>query len=280
MNILAKTLHRFSKWFLRRILTISKLRSWIAFELRQHYYEAFEVVVPLSHGLKWPVNFWESWASFGFIFFGGEYSRAFREMPTPARWIDLGCYAGHFSLYVAQLRGDQGLDDFGEALLIDADSRATLAVNKLISANQLESNWTFLRGAISRQSGRLRFAERSFMTSSLSTDALEHEGVVEVDVITAADILKAFPPPYDLIKIDIEGGEYDFLLGYSDVLEHTEYLLIEWHAWHPGGGGEAQVRTLVEGRGFNFVAEVLAPIEVQHRSASLNSGVLLFRRVR
>jgi hypothetical protein len=80
------------------------------------------------------------------------------------------------------------------------------------------------------------------------------------------------------VKIDIEGGEYDFLLAYSEVLASTNFLLIEWHGWHSGGGGEAQIRAMAEERGFLFVSEVLAPTDAEHRSAERKSGVHLYRR--
>lgn len=280
MNNPLRALSQPLKWVLRRFLANPAFRRRIVFELRQNYYGDFECLVPLGHGLQCPITFWEAWASFGFIFFEGEYARAFKEMQPPSRWIDLGCYAGHFSLYIAQLRAQRGFSGFGEAFLVDADSRTEGAVQKVLRVNRFDSKWSFLKGAISREMGRVSFVERSFMTSSLSSDATDRKGVVEVDVIAPAQILSAFPPPYDLIKIDIEGGEYDFLLAYSEVLARTEYLLIEWHGWHSGGGGEAQIRALAEDRGFLFVCEVLAPREVQHRAAAENSGVHLYRRAR
>ena len=53
--------------------------------------------------------------------------------------------------------------------------------------------------------------------------------------------MRLLPPPYDLVKIDIEGAEADFLRAYPKVLSATRHLLMEWHSWHTGGGGPEQL---------------------------------------
>jgi FkbM family methyltransferase len=278
MNHPLRRLQELLKWPLRRLLAIPALRSSVAFELRQRYFNELECKLPIGDGLACPIQFWEASSSLGHIFFEGEYARAFDNIPLPRRWLDIGCYAGYFSLYVAWRRQLEGQVGRGEAFLVDADSRTVAAVEELLRVNQLAGKWSFHRGAIARESERPRFVERSFMTSSLESIVGDSEDIVEVPVISAADILRMFPPPYDLVKVDIEGGEYGFLLEYADILTQTKFLLIEWHAWHPGGGGESQIRSMSEERGFTFVSEVLAPIDAGHRTGAQSSGVHLYRR--
>src|SRR6186713_1284062 len=90
--------------WLRTILGWNWLRKRVAFALRQSYYEAFEIRVPLVAGLTAPVVSQEAWLSFSEIFLQGEYAAVWRAVPLPDRWIDLGCHAGYFSLYCEQQR--------------------------------------------------------------------------------------------------------------------------------------------------------------------------------
>jgi hypothetical protein len=51
----------------------------------------------------------------------------------------------------------------------------------------------------------------------------------------------------DLLKIDIEGAEMDFLRSHSLFLERVDAIVIEWHNWITSLPG---VRRLLEQRGF------------------------------
>jgi hypothetical protein len=65
--------------------------------------------------------------------------------------------------------------------------------------------------------------------SSLAASGDEKSNCREVPVLDAEQICAMFPPPYDLVKLDIEGAEWDFLSGYRSVLDHTRFVLMEYH---------------------------------------------------
>src|SRR5207245_2749382 len=106
--------------------------------------------VPLGHGLVCPIDRWETWSTFGAIFFENEYARAFSFLPPPDRWVDIGCYSGFFSLYLVWLRARQGLSGECRALLIDADSRWRTSIKRLCALNHLENSFVFKHGVIAR----------------------------------------------------------------------------------------------------------------------------------
>jgi hypothetical protein len=62
--------------------------------------------------------------------------------------------------------------------------------------------------------------------------------------------MKKLAPPYDLVKIDVEGAEYDFLLPYNEILSSTNSLIIEWHSWHRGGRSVLEIQKIVQSYGF------------------------------
>lgn len=160
---------------LHGLLRVPALRSRVIFEIRQRYYSELEVVVPLGHGLQCPISSSEHLCSFTEVFFAKEYEDTWRKIPLPTRWLDLGCHAGYFSLYVAWLRRQQRLAAPCAALLVDADSRCGPAVHKLITLNGL-SGLAFEHGAVSRKPGKLRFYKRGFMSSAAAGLGGEHGG--------------------------------------------------------------------------------------------------------
>ncbi|WP_218081034.1 FkbM family methyltransferase [Anthocerotibacter panamensis] len=271
-------LRRVAKSPLNALLNQPEIRRRMIFDLKHRYHADLDVTVPLGAGFTCPVYFPEAWYSFTEIFLGDEYTPVFQRVPLPQRWLDLGCHAGYFSLLVAWLRARQGLSPEIQALLVDGDSRVGPAVERLIAVNSLHTQMHFRQGLISRKPGVHYFTERGVMSSSVS----ELEGgageVKAVSTLSAADLMAALPPPYDLVKIDVEGSEYDFLLDYQPVLAQTRYLLLEWHSWHAGGGGVQQIHDLAQEQGFTLIGDVVEAHDVPVGGKTQQCGVTLYLR--
>jgi hypothetical protein len=58
---------------------------------------------------------------------------------------------------------------------------------------------------------------------------------------------------FDLIKCDLEGAEWDFIIHYSSLLKNSKFLVMEWHSWHHGGGGIVQIEKKLKDLGFNIL---------------------------
>ena len=167
-----------------------------------------------------------------------------------------------------------------EALLVDGDGRVAPQIRRVAERNNAVGRIRFEHGAVSRAAGPLRFIERECMASGPTDNpASANEGVVrEVPVVKPSRILELLPPPYDLIKVDIEGGEYDLLTGYQDVLKHTDNMLFEWHSWHGGGGGLPQLKSLAADLGFTRQQEFKTPHQAPTMGTHAECGVLLLQR--
>lgn len=263
---------------LRALLALGFVRRRIIFELRQRHYADLHITVPIGRGIRCPISFHDAKVSFEQIFFESEYEPAFRRIPLPARWLDLGCHAGYFSLYVAWRRIHQGLSHGGQALLVDGDARVEPAVTRLITDPGLRASFQFRHGAISAAPGEHDFAVRDQMNSGMADIAAASGPTRPVTTLGADEILRLLPPPYDLVKLDIEGGEYDFFTAYQPVIAQTNALLLEWHSWHPGGGGRDQIHQLAEGTGFELDAEIVAAQPVPRGAGTGHCGVLLYQR--
>ena len=260
----------------RALLRCAPLRHRLVFEVQQKYYRELGVVVPLGDGIHCPVVSMEHWVSYQNLFCEKEYDSLLALIPPPCRWLDLGCHAGHFTLLMLRLHARAGTGLKTSALLLDPDLRVGPAIEALHEANALETErFPFLQGAIGPGSEPLALSEGCYMTSQIVAENTAHTRLVPC--IGQDAILKSLPPPYDLVKLDVEGGEYDFLHHYPNVLSQTRHLLFEWHSWHPGGGGRDQLVERAQAIGFDFVAETYSGRAVPNGAETGSTGVILMK---
>lgn len=250
------------------LLRLGPLRRKLAFELRCRHFADLEIAAPIGEGLRCPIIHPEYWHSFEEVFFTEEYRPLFEQISPPTRWIDLGCHAGFFSLLMVLWRRRQKMDGSFSGLLIDADSRVLPSIERISQINSLGSRFKFLHGAISSEGNEVQFDEKEVMASSISTN----ENGKSVKVIRPELIAGLFPPPYDLVKVDIEGAEKDFLKSYGSVIAGARHVLLEWHSWSLGGGS---VRTSAAQAGLQVVVEIVPEHPVAHGGTC---GVVLFEQ--
>ena len=199
---LIKTIKQFYRPLRGAILSNKAVRSRLVFDLTQYYFADLNLTVPLGHGLVCPVLFQDAWYSFAEIFLERDYD-VFDNIPLPNRWIDFGCHAGYFSLWLAWLRAKAGKDVPAKALLIDADYRVGASVQQMLDVNRLSKCMDFICGAIGDIPGTMEFNCYSGMGSAQANSALrraEKPTRLQVPVITQDQIIRKLAPPYDLIK--------------------------------------------------------------------------------
>lgn len=260
------------------LLSVKSVRNRIAYELTARYFSDLNFTVPLGIEVRCPVFTAEAWGSFNEIFIEREYMPAFDVMPIPDRWLDIGCYTGYFSLFVAWMRARNKLDKSFAGLLIDGDLRVEPAVRQLMHLNQLNKQLSFVYGAIAQGSDPVWFAQKPFLSSAVNYASGLANSSQLVQVVTPQQIIDALPPPYDLVKIDIEGGEYDFLMSYKSILDRSRFLLMEWHSWHPGGGGQKQLEQMTKSAGFELLLEVQHAHDVYVDGQPQQCGISLYRQ--
>jgi FkbM family methyltransferase len=264
---------RGSMW--RTLLGSSGLRRRLSYQLKEHYRDDLDIRIPIGDKLWCPWFGSEIGASFEEIFLVQEYLPILQYMPPPRRWVDLGCYAGFFSLWCAWILHRHGGADGMAALLVDADERMGRVARRVIEVNRFESIWQHRCGAIAGGTGSCSYVQRPYMGSSLLSTSAEAGDAATVPVVTPADIAKALPPPYDLIKVDIEGAEYELLQGYADLLREARNVCIEWHSWHAGGRGVAQIIEMTRSLGFGPRPDIQAARILPNGT---QTGVILFTR--
>jgi FkbM family methyltransferase len=251
-------------------------RRRAAFELRHRYFGDLSLSIPLTHGFACPLHDLDALYSFSEIFAVDEYGSFLNRMPLPHRWLDLGCHAGYFSLYLAWQHSVRGAGVDFRALLVDADERSGGRAGKTLRDNNLEDRLVFFHGAIAREPGELRFVQRDGMGSSLDCAGSEARDVRVVRVVEPQAIASLLPPPYDLIKIDIEGAENDFLAAYKEIYTCARYLIVEWHSWDREGRNEQIVQDLLERAGFRRMAILKPKLVFELDGNPLSIGLHLY----
>jgi FkbM family methyltransferase len=273
-----KAIRKFLRLPLTAALRAPFFRKRAAFHFRYEYFDHLELNIPLSHGFCCPISKLDALYSFSEIFVMGEYGSFLEDIPLPRRWVDLGCHAGYFTLYLAWQHAKAGSAGDWRALLIDADPRAEASTKRTLTQNSLLPKCEYRTGLITKETGELDFALREGMGSSTDTSMGGIQGLQRVRAIPAAEILAALPPPYDLIKIDVEGAEVDFIGAYRAVHAHAAAILMEWHSPDKEGSSEKDLRELLEASGFYLARELRPRRTLRLDAAWYSSGVQLYRR--
>ena len=238
-------------------LRIPFIRRRVIFELRQNYKEELSCKFRIRPaGLQCCIYPDSSGDVFPEIFLLGEYA-SILEAELPKRWIDIGCNAGYFSLWLIDLLKQKDPSADFSALLIDADSRAKKKIEDMVRLNDLQEQIIFRHGAISCAKDYVEFFENvePNKSSIVEADVRLHGAVKRVPVLTAAEIAEAFPSPYDLVKLDIEGAEADFIKCYDPVLLNCKYLIFEAHAFPVDRMLVSNCKMILADKGFILLKE-------------------------
>ena len=227
------------------LLKSSLLRKSILTNLKSKYFHELDLSFPLDNGYWASLMENDSYNSFSEIFIQQEY-KDFLPKSDLLKVIDLGAHYGYFSLW---LQSKIGSNDC-QSLLIEPSLLCRRSLVNLIAQPKLSGRFKYIHGAIGRPTDdKVNFFERPFMAGS-SFDLSNNENSYNVNILKVEEILQVLPPPYDLIKCDIEGSEWELIEHYPEILQKSKYLLMEWHSWHCGGGSLTQITEKLKELGF------------------------------
>jgi FkbM family methyltransferase len=118
---------------------------------------------------------------------------------------------------------------------------------------KLDGRFKYVQAALGNpKEESTRFYERPFMGGSLFSSSPEDYNY-EVRTLNLLDEPNFKNRSFDLIKCDIEGAEWDFIINYSSSLKNSKFLVMEWHSWHQGGGGLVQIEKKLNSIGFQII---------------------------
>jgi FkbM family methyltransferase len=130
--------------------------------------------------------------------------------------VDLGANIGLFGAWMLGQHPDAAI------LAVEADPANAAVHRRTIEANGLGDRWTLVEGFASTQAGVVRFAGGEHATSRAGSG----EGSIDVRTV---DILPELGAA-DVVKIDIEGAEWELLADPRFVALQPRVLVLEYHA--------------------------------------------------
>ena len=216
--------------------------------LRLDYFHEFHHSIPL--GNNYWAHLWENDAydSFSEIFIQQEYSDFIPDEPV-LNILDLGAHYGYFSLWLQSKRPQEEI----HSLMVEPSQSCQRSLNNMAQYPKLGGRFQYLQAAVGNPKEEFtQFFERPFMGGSLFSSSAE-DGHYDVKTLSFSDEPSLKNQSFDLIKCDLEGAEWDFLIHYSSLLKNSKFLVMEWHSWHSGDGGFPQIEKKLTEIGFQIV---------------------------
>jgi FkbM family methyltransferase len=151
------------------------------------------------------------------IFVWGEYEMpeevVARVSPRPIV-LDVGANIGLFGLFIYGRYPD------ARVISVEPDRGNAALLERCISANRLGDRWTTVVACASTGPGVIRFRSGLFCDSHIDPDG---DPVPAVDLFDLADEI-------DLLKMDIEGGEWPIIDDPRWREVDAKAILLEWHS--------------------------------------------------
>lgn len=143
-------------------------------------------------------------------------SNAVASLGRPPRLLDLGANIGVYSAWAATRW--PGV----EITSVEPDP-SNVAV--LIAASAANGGWNVIDSAAGVEETEMRFSAGRFAVSRAAGDDEQGDGIVTVPVVDVFDLLSA----NDIIKLDIEGGEWEILADPRLKDAEVAALTVEYH---------------------------------------------------
>ncbi len=155
----------------------------------------------------------------------------------PTTFVDLGANVGYFPLLVAEVMKSRSI----KGLCVEPNPYLHPLLESHLSSNGLQ-DVHLIKGLIKGdQCGAEAdfFLNPSHIASSLTgrfNPLVPVGGRVRTIKVPVVDLAGEWRQRFgddsvDLLKVDIEGGEIQFLESHSAFLERVHAILIEWHSW-------------------------------------------------
>jgi FkbM family methyltransferase len=164
--------------------------------------------------------------------------------------VDIGAHIGAFAVRAARLAHR------GQVYAYEASSNNYALLTKNRQLNGLE-NLHVKNRAVSNRHGMLPFytvagnGALGSLVQTMSDSGEQVQAMPFADIIAEHGIERV-----DLLKVDVEGAEYDILLnGPDDMLAKVQRVVLEYHEFRGDKRGHQDLVKLLEARGFHVVVE-------------------------
>ena len=198
------------------------------------------------------------------------YRLASMELPETPTVLDIGANLGGFTLALLRHRPRARVAAY------EPSPFAFAACRENLSQNGLTEQVTLSPSAVTgRSAERLTLYQDRGDTCTSTLLPGNHDATpvqpVEVAAVTLTEAVLACDADIDLLKLDVEGAEYDIILGTPpDVLRRVHRIVLEYHP--VPGSTVAQLASHLAAAGFSW--------ERQEHAALVDQGLGWWRRAR
>ena len=163
--------------------------------------------------------------------------------------LDLGANLGFFGLRILSLYPKAQITAF------EPDSANAEILRRCVAANVHDGTWRIVEAAAAAADGEMPFTAGE---GALSRMPLASESATTT--VPARDVLPLIASA-QLVKIDIEGGEWALIGDERFGEPGPPALLLEWHSYHcPGDNPRRVAREMLERHGYTILHEKPAPV--------------------
>jgi len=230
------------------LLKFRFIRNRFKFHFIHSYFNELQLTIPVGCGYNAQLLETDSYDSFSEIFIQQEYSDFIPNEPI-TKILDIGANYGYFSLWLQSKRSQDKI----YSTLIEPSLRCRRSLEKLVKLPRLQNRFQYLQRAVGDPKEPLiKFFDRPYMAGSIF-DSEHSDPPYHANTLKSSEVLSSNSSSYDLIKCDIEGGEWDLLIHYPSILKNSKFLVMEWHSWHSGGGSFPQIEKKLTEIGFRVI---------------------------
>lgn len=230
------------------LLKFKFIRNRVKFNFLHNYFNELQLTIPVGS------DYWaylcenDAYDSFSEIFIQQEYSDLIPD-ESILNVLDIGANYGYFSLWLQSKRPKDKI----HSTLIEPSLRCSRSLNKLVELPRLQNRFQYLQRAVGDpEETHIKFFDRPFMAGSIFGSAL-NDVFYDANTLKLAELFSSDRDSYDLIKCDIEGGEWELIENYPTLLKKSKFVVMEWHSWHSGGGGFSQIEKKLTEVGFQII---------------------------
>ncbi|NJO59327.1 MAG: FkbM family methyltransferase [Richelia sp. RM2_1_2] len=167
-------------------------------------------------------------ASFKDVFCHPFYWQVFQWIEQPPKLIvDCGAHCGHFSILADICFKSKFANSDPNYILIEPNPYLIPVINKNLNEACINDNALLKQGLLGPKSGsdKLYINHKNYLATGLYSN--KNSKPCEIPYINLSEIVQ--DRNIDLMKIDIEGGEFEFIRFNLDILQKTKLLFMELH---------------------------------------------------
>lgn len=166
-------------------------------------------------------------ASLRDVFLSAQYWRLFDYIKTPPKLIvDLGAHCGHFSILMHLMQMEKFHQDESHYVLVEPVDTLIEIIKQRLADVGIQGRADIHSGLIGESEGEasMKIVNNNLLVSQVDSA----ESGAEKPYLNPLSIIRA-DSLIDVLKVDVEGGEYGLFENFPDVFSRTRVLTIELH---------------------------------------------------